>query len=79
MWSILKDVIVIFLFVFILSQIVLPSVIPGLEYFNIFKKKKSTEVKSLEELDKKADQVQKVKQEIKSTEEKLTEIKNKTN
>lgn len=78
MWALVKDIIGVLLMIYIISQIVLPCFVPGLEYFNLHKKsrKKSS---TLQDLDDKADEIKEVKEEVKKTELKIKEIKQKIN
>ncbi len=86
MWALAKDVIGIILIVLLFSQLILPSFIPGMEYWNLFKSKpkESRESKSsLDELSEQADEISRKKKQVQSevdnTEQKLKEVKSKLN
>lgn len=86
MWALSKDVIAILLVIYLFSQVILPSFIPGMEYFNLHKKRKpiiKTPGVSLDDLDAEATEASQkmrvVKDKISTTEQKVDEIKTKLN
>lgn len=64
MITLLKEILAILIIVFIISQIVLPSFIPNLQYFNLFRTKKVKEITELDELDRKVEKTSKEYQEV---------------
>lgn len=86
MWTLIKEILAVLIVIYLFSQIVLPSFIPEMEYFNLHKKKKPKPPKvteTLDDLDVEATQASEkmkdVKEKVDATEQKVDEIKTKLN
>ncbi len=87
MLTIIKEILAVLIGVYIISQIILPCFIPNLEFFNLHKKRKlkpnSQSAGTLNDLEEKAtvasEKIKEVKTEVESTEQKISNIKNKIN
>lgn len=83
MYAVLKEVIILLIIVYIVSQVLLPCFIQDLEFFNLHtkNKEKKERPKSLSDLDTKAQKVsskfKEVKKEVLETESQVKSIKDK--
>ena len=86
MWVIVKELLALLIAIYVITQVIIPCFSSDIPFFNLHKKDKKTTptkrvITTLEELDKEAedtiDKYNKVKDNVESTEQKITNIKNK--
>ena len=84
MWKLITEVIGVLLIIYFMTQLVLPSFIPGMDYFNLHKKQKQkpdSQPGTLDKLDEEATRIAEQRKEAQSkadsAEEQVNNIKTK--